>query len=231
MKCRTVNDKINALLDGRARDTELPGLREHLAECSECGLRFHQFAKLKAATRSLPVKIPPPELTTRLKVLASQECAVRRRRASLGAVFDYWGGMLRLRIDNLMRPLAVPFAGGLISALFLFAMLAPMYANQSRHGPHDVPTVLATQAALKRASLSFVVIDREVVVDVLVDDQGRMLDYSAPAGQVWQYNKELRRCVENTLLCTQFTPATMFGQPKSAVLRITLRSNQVDVQG
>ena len=66
---------------------------------------------------------------------------------------------------------------------------------------------------------------------VVVDGHGRMLDYSAPSGQVWQFDLVMRRCVENTLLCTQFTPATTFGVPKSGRLRITLRGNQVEVKG
>jgi hypothetical protein len=61
--------------------------------------------------------------------------------------------------------------------------------------------------------------------------QGRSLDYSIPVDMTPGVTKELRKSIENTLLCTQFTPATMFGLPKAGKLRITLRRNQVDVAG
>ena len=90
--------------------------------------------------------------------------------------------------------------------------------------------MLSTRAALK-SSISFGLSDDDVVVDVLVDGQGRLLDYSIPVDMTPGITKELRKSIENTLLCTQFTPATMFGLPKAGKLRITLRRNQVDVAG
>jgi hypothetical protein len=54
--------------------------------------------------RSLRPRVPPSGLTTSLRVLASRE---RQRR--LGAD---WPGRLRLFAANLMRPLALPLAGG-----------------------------------------------------------------------------------------------------------------------
>ncbi len=230
MKCQTVNDKLDAVVDGRIEDPELAAIHNHLVDCADCESRYRQLLKLKSALRCLPARVPPPELTTRLEVLASRASALRRRRLNPLALWQDWAGMWRVWVDGQMRRVAVSAAGGVISALLTLALLGPMYATQTSYG-RDVPTALVTEAALKRATLSFVVSDRELVVDVLVDDQGRMLDYEAPPGQVWQYDEELRRCVENTLLCTEFKPATMFGQPKSGLLRITLRSNQVDVQG
>ena len=90
--------------------------------------------------------------------------------------------------------------------------------------------MLITRAALE-SSISFGLSDDDVVVDVLVDGQGRLLDYSIPVDMTPGITKELRKSIENTLLCTQFTPATMFGLPKAGKLRITLRRNQVDVAG
>jgi hypothetical protein len=40
-----------------------------------------------------------------------------------------------------------------------------------------------------------------------------------------------RRSLENALLFTQFTPGTMFGQPASARVRITLRRSEIEVRG
>ncbi len=231
MKCRTVIDVLSSSVDKRVSGTELRELEAHLSECPACALRFHQLRTLRTSLRSLPVLTPPRELTTRLRVIASQERARHRRHASVKALLRYWDEAARVWIHNMMRPLALPFAGGLLSAVVLFSMIAPMYGNQDRHNIRDVPTMLTTAAALKSSTASFGIFDQDIVVDVLVDGHGRMLDYSVPPGQVWQLDPELRRSVENALLCTQFTPATMFGVPKSGRLRISFRGNRVEVKG
>ena len=130
-----------------------------------------------------------------------------------------------------MRPVALPAAGGLLSTIFLFAMIAPMYSVSAETIVQDVPTELTTQAALSHYRASFSTLREDIVVDVMIDGNGRMVDYSVPAGQVWQHDPALRRCIENILICMVFTPATWFGKPASGTIRITVSSNQVDVQG
>lgn len=228
MKCRTAIRRMSLSMDGRIREGELRELQQHLSRCPECALQARQLGKLKGSLRKLPARTPPRELTAALRVIASRERLQRLRHASLEATLNHWGDLIRVWMGNLMRPLALPFAGGLVSALFLFNMLAPMYANQDRYLVADVPTVLTTTAGLK-SSLAFGLSGDDVVVVVLVDDQGRMIDYSIPPGQ--GVDPALRRCIENTLVCTQFTPATVFGQPRSGTLRITLRHNQIEVKG
>ena len=231
MKCQTVVDRIPFLLDGDLSEEELDQVRKHLSECPECALRVYQYQKLQAGLRALPIRKPPADLTLQLQVIASRERVLRQRNSSLASLWLYWRDRSRLWFDNLMRPLALPVAGGLLSALVLFSILAPMYGTGNRYRTPDVPTMLVTQAAVRSTTFSVGVGNHDIVVDVLVDGHGRMIDYSAPAGQVWQNNPELRRRIANALLCTQFTPATVFGQPRSAVLRITLRRNEVDVKG
>ena len=230
MKCRTAIRRVSPSLDGRLRREELQQLQQHLGDCPRCALYAHQLGKLKGTLRGLPARTPPPELTAKVSLIASRERLKRLRRASRGSSLEYWGEAVRLWMHNLVRPAALPLAGGLFSAAVLFSMLAPMYANQNRYAIADVPTVLSTEAALK-SSMAFGLSDNDIVVDVLVNDQGQMIDYYIPPGQAWGLNPTLRRCVENTLLCTKFTPATMFGQPKLSRLRITLRRNRIEVKG
>jgi hypothetical protein len=129
--------------------------------------------------------------------------------------------------------MALPVAGGLVSAVFLFSALMPTFAVQSGVVgaiEADVPTVLATEASMQ-SSLSFGLTDDDIVVDVLIDEQGRLIDYSFPQPQTFAHSAEVRRSVANTLVCTKFTPATLFGQPAAARIRITLRADRVDVRG
>jgi hypothetical protein len=94
----------------------------------------------------------------------------------------------------------------------------------------DVPTMLSTAVEVKGIS-PFVTSADEVVVDVWVDEGGRMFDYAIVAGASVLASDYLRRRLENMLLFTQFTPATEFGRPMSGKVRLRLGSSRVDVRG
>lgn len=230
MKCQIVDRGVSAYLDGMLPEQERREVASHLAACPECRLRARQLAQVRSHVRALPTPEAPPRLATDLRVLASREALRRRRHASLHSLVQHWLEGAVLRINNLMRPLALPFAGGLASAVFLFSMLMPNFPVLAIGDGDDVPTMLSTEATLK-SSLSFAVLDDDVVVDVLIDESGRVIDYAIPAGQSWASDVRLRRSIENTLLCTRFTPATMFGQPATGRTRITLRRSHVEVKG
>lgn len=179
--------------------------------------------------RHLPRRTPPPRLRTQLEVMASREAQRRRRRTSLRAFVQYCREEVSLLVNNLMRPLAVPAAGGVVSALVLFSSIAPSLAV-NRIVASDVPTGLSTEATLV-SSFSFNLSEDEVVIDVVIDEQGRVAGYSVPPGQAWTRNPSMVKNLENTLLCTKFTPATFFGVPQHGKTRITLRRSHVDVPG
>ncbi len=231
MKCRDAVERVSSALDGLTGPEGLEEARRHIDECSECALRIHQLRAVTASLRALPRLRASKDLTMRLRVAASRHLAERRRLESWRTAAVYWFDLARVWCANLMRPVAIPAAGGLLTAVLLFSMLAPTLAVRAASTGEDVPTILSTEAAVKQSILSFGVIQGDIVVDVLVDDNGRMVDYSAPPGQVWQHDPQLRRYIENTLLCTQFTPATTFGQPRMGRIRITLRGNSVEVRG
>jgi hypothetical protein len=183
---------------------------------------------LRTALKALPAQIAPPDLRVQLQVLASRE-ASRQRQFRAGRV-GFWLREFRHWCDQLMRPIAIPTAGGFVSALLSFAMLAPSLAVRGVPASLvDVPTVLYTDASVK-SSLPFGYDGQEVIVELTVDEGGRMVDYSLPQAPAMS-SPEIRRYIENHLLTMQFTPATAFGQPMAAKLRIWFRSNRIDVRG
>ena len=130
-----------------------------------------------------------------------------------------------------MRPLALPAVGGLCSAVFLFSTLVPTFksafALESISG--DVPTMLVTEPMLKdTAPVAFA--NGDAVVDLQLDDRGRIVNFtivSAPGEQ----NEKLRHSIENSLLFTEFWPATTFGRRVAGTIRISFRSSRIDVRG
>ena len=140
---------------------------------------------------------------------------------------------LQLSLSNLMRPLALPLAGGLCAALVLFSALVPTFTSTFASGkndaPWDVPTVLTTEPSLKyMAPIAFG--EADAIVDLNIDDQGRIVNYSivSAPGQT----EQLRRRIENSLLFTEFWPATAFGKPIAGTIRISFHnSSHVEVKG
>lgn len=180
---------------------------------------------LSRALRSLPRRLPPPHLASSLRVIASRE--QRRRVYGRGLVFL---DRVHMFFDNLMRPLALPFAGGVFSTVVLFSMwMVPLYPLRGSNAV-DVPSTLTTEAAVKlTAPVSFDDTDN-VIVDVTIDGDGRMVDYKIVSGDI-RNDQALRRSIAGVLLLTRFTPATSFGQPVEGRLRLSLRSSHIDVKG
>jgi hypothetical protein len=111
-----------------------------------------------------------------------------------------------------MRPLALPFTGGVLSALLLFTMLAPALVVPHSLGA-DVPIALCTDPMLEYMSHYHGASD-ETVVEVTVDDRGLVAGIDAPDGFVTPEMK-------SDLLQYRFTPATNFGKPTWGKVIIT----------
>ena len=180
--------------------------------------------------RKLSVKVPSAELRTSLRVLASRERQRQQEHRSFATLWNSWQERAYLFFDNVVRAMALPVAGGVCSTLVLFSMfVVPAYPLLTR-GDADVPTILKTPVAVKSMA-PFSVGDTDVVVDVTVDEQGRMLDYAIVAGASVLANPQMRRRLENALVFSNFTPATSFGQPMMSKMRLWFHSSRIDVRG
>jgi hypothetical protein len=184
---------------------------------------------LRSALRGLSSQRPPQQYATSLRVIASRERQRVLSRRTLAEIFASWQDRARLFATNLMRPLALPFAGGIFSAVALFSVLVSTYPLRGNPA-FDVPTALSTNPLVSRTA-PFGNSSEDVVVDVSVDVTGRMTDYTIVGGPDGLKGEALRRSIENVLLFTEFQPATSFGQPTAGKLRLVLHSSQVDVKG
>lgn len=227
MECRSVRQRVSDYLDDAVSVEERRELKRHFSVCRECKLESERYSQVREKLRSLPQRLPPPDLTTRLRVVASK---VRMESFGGASPWNRWRDRMELGLRNLMRPLAVPAVGGLCSAVFLFSTLVPMFKSAYAMSlSDDIPTMLTTEPMLKcTAPIAFT--DRDSVVDLQLDDQGRIINFNivtAPG----QQNEKLRREIENHLLFTEFWPATTFGRGVAGTIRISFRSNRIDVRG
>lgn len=227
MNCQVVQNSLSAHLDGCTAGEERQRISLHLARCEDCTRHAEQLRQVSRALRQLPRAVPTEDLSLRLRIAASRDRArrLRRRQFGLAGAAAYcwqWTGQL-------MRPLALPFAGGLASAIVLFGLLVPNVYMRSVSGPNDAPTAFYTQATVK-ALAPFGFREDEFVVEVMVDEQGRMTDYTITQGPSLVKDAQLRRSVENNLLFTEFTPATVFGQPMPGKLFLSFSHRRINIK-
>lgn len=186
-----------------------------------------ELSDLRQLLKSLPDRTPSEDLKLRLRVAASRE-ASRRRTVPQGTIPALWYHFNQW-MSELMRPIAIPTAGGFLSALLLFGVLSPsLFVRGAVTRSADIPTVLYMEPSVK-SSLPLEYDGEAMLVEVALDQEGRLIDYSVPLGRV--SSPEARRSIENHLLTMVFNPAVVFGQPTASKLKIWLLSNRIDIRG
>jgi hypothetical protein len=215
MSCENFEERISSHLDGLLDTGEREGVLAHLETCRDCCARMKSLEELRARLRRLEEPLVPRALAVRLRVLASHEHARRVARATWSARIANWKDAIRLNFENLMRPVALPVAGGVLSALLLFGALVPSLIFRHEIGnesplsftdpdgmvvnwrPGEIPRLEPVDA---------VVSSDEIVLELTIDDEGRIADYAVRQGQL---TPEMLTFIQ----FSQFTPAMFFGKP------------------
>jgi hypothetical protein len=226
MKCHSVRDSISAFLDGRLPAVEAGEVSRHLAGCRNCGVYAKDLTELRRLMRTMPQRRVPGAIESRLRVMASHQAARRVLHMTWGSLARGWLDSARLAIDNAMRPVALPFAGGLCSALVLFLILMPNLGFE-RKVSNDVPIALYTEASMiEPAMIEMAPFNKgsndEIVIEVSLDEKGEITGYSIPEGV--KISHDIATGITQMMLLSSFTPATLFGQPTPSKLLVSFRS-------
>jgi hypothetical protein len=226
MSCQKVLNSLSEFLDHRVPGDQRSRITMHLAECRQCAARLRELSELRSSLKGLPQTAVPQRLQTQLQVLASHQRARWNATKTLSLALHTWAVNIRLAVDNLMRPLAVPLAGGLASALMLFSLLVPTLGFRPSV-LNDVPTVLYTAATLVEVAPPGISND-ETVVELYVDAKGQATDYSVQRGQV---SPAMQADLTTMMFYSRFTPATWFGQPTNGKVLVSFRRINYVVRG
>jgi anti-sigma factor RsiW len=231
MSCEKVQKQISSLLDRKLAAGEREGVLAHIQLCRECSAHAGSLQNLRAELRGLHRFPVPEELSARLRVMASHERERRVARMSLSARLSDWAGHARLCFDNLMRPLALPFAGGSLMALVTFSLLVPSLSFPHNFGDQSwfkppmpestyVPGVVHN-ALIVRSDIA--VPQGMNAVELTIDEQGKVRDYSVAGGSL---TPDLQSII---MLPPPFHPATVLGLPipsKVKVIEVQLPNNR-----
>jgi hypothetical protein len=165
----------------------------------------------------------PSDLSMRIKLAVSRESAP-----------GYWPRW-KLHLENLMRPLAVPAAGGLLAAVTSFLVLMGSVGMSPRMFAEDVPLAFFNKAFVAHPQMIVPTpfsVTEETVVLAFIDGDGDVYDFRVISGDGRRPHPKLKAELASALVTTRFEPAMSFGRPVPGTLLITFRpADSVDVRG
>lgn len=145
----------------------------HLAECQACSSYFEQVTTIRSVLNGLPEPAMPSGLQTRLKVIASRErsSVVESHGSRVQAIWARW----KFRLSEMMRPLALPATGGLLSAVLLFGTFVLMIGTTTQIVSYEIPLCGDNS---EPSLLPIALRSNPVVLSMTLDGSGRIADYA-----------------------------------------------------
>ena len=225
MSCENVQELISLLLDGKVP----AGLREnvlaHTGECRECGTHLESLETQRALLRKMALAPVPGALAAKLRVMASHERERQLARVSVRERARRIVSSVSLAFDNLMRPVALPFTGGLLSTLLLFGLMVPSLSFSHPTGGYEFVTVPVPRGsivtALDEDARDFPLFaspgepnsDYVNIVNLTIDQAGKVSNWFVVRGQLTDEMKSI-------ILLDRFEPATAFGIKTSGIIQV-----------
>jgi hypothetical protein len=217
---------LAAYIDGELGPLSNWVMRRHLTYSPELFDEYESresAASLGALLRHLSTVQPPVRLGTRIRLAISHESAPR-----------FWARW-KIHLDNLMRPLAVPAAGGVLAAVMSFVTLMGSVGITPRMFAEDVPLAFFDKAFVAIPEMSAPTpfsVTEETVVLAFIDGEGWVYDFRVISNDGSRPNAKLAAELASALVTTRFEPAMSFGRPVPGTALITLRpADRVEVRG
>jgi hypothetical protein len=222
--CKSVRSSLWDYAGGTLSAFEHETVAVHLTECRECALHRAEVRSLRTGLKALPAKVVSPLLATKLKVVASREHSRHMLRRDLAARMAELRSRARLIFDNLLRPIAVPAAGGILASVLCFGIIVDTL-HVHPEWQNDIPVGLFTKVTIDDMT-PFSVNGKDVIVQLTVDASGNVSDFEIPQGNA---SPEEMREIGNLVLYSSFSPATAFGQRVTG--KILVNIHHINIRG
>jgi hypothetical protein len=188
-------------------------LSAHLDACTDCREELERYRNLQQLMARAPRAEAPKNLATEIRVALAKA----REQAAGPGFAQRMRDRADLVIDNVLRPLALPAMGGLVTALLVFALVLPVY---SRVGPLNSAPDAVLPGLFEPARLEvlagfpvtmsdspngsdLLLVQAEVGVD------GSIIDYKILSGPD---DASTRRQLDQLLMFSRFRPSRSFGR-------------------
>jgi len=218
LACEAAREEFDAYLDSAMNGVEMQAIAGHLEACVPCSREFGELRLLQQRLGELGTAAAPDRLQQQL----CETLAVERERGAHLA----WRGRMLLSWKSWLAPLALRVSGGLAAALvlagglgWLFAapMVSSVQANDENMAHLVAPRYLYSEVPAQPIETHHDH-DAPVVVQAMVDTEGRVYDYQIVAGP---NDRDVQMMVEENLLASVFKPATVFGVPVRGQVVVT----------
>ncbi len=216
--CRSVRADLWEYVAESLPGAERDAVSQHLSDCPDCASHRAEVRSMRMGLKSLPAQTLSPLLRTRVQVIASRERSRRVRRLDFAAWLRELKTELRLVFDNLLRPLAVPAAGGVLASCLCFGVIADSLHVRQAAG-RDIPVSLFSQVTLENIS-PFTVGGKDMMVMLNVDENGKVTDFTVPQGKA---TPDEMNQIGNLVLYSSFIPARAFGQRVSGKILVAIQ--------
>jgi hypothetical protein len=220
--CEAMRAEFSAYLDSAMSGLEMAAIHTHLEGCVPCATEFAVWRDVQRSLGELGPAPAPPALQRQLRAAIAAE-------RQLGSYLPWYRQILRAW-QATIAPMALRLSGGLAVALllvggmgWLFAAPIAVQANDDKLANLAPARYLYSQVPPQSIDLRA---DAPIVVEALVDEQGRVYDYEVLQGLPDQH---VRLQVEGNLLASVFKPATVFGVPVRG--RVVMTYTGVSVHG
>jgi hypothetical protein len=201
-----VQAEFSAYLDGAVSGVQMAAISCHLKNCDDCAKDFDMWRQVQRALGELGPQPAPARLQSRLRAAIAAE-------REKGAHLPFYERALLIWRSSI-APLALRLSGGFAFTLVLAGALSWMFgapiavqANDDAMANLVAPHYMYSQVPPEPISTQR---DVPIVVDAMVDSSGRVYRYTILDGPK---DDEVTVRVENNLLSSVFTPATVFGVP------------------
>ncbi|HKV05968.1 MAG TPA: zf-HC2 domain-containing protein [Candidatus Acidoferrales bacterium] len=232
MNCREAQHRLPGYLDGAIREDDRVRLRGHLDSCGTCREQLEGYRLLAGHLANFEPVAPPPGLALRIRLQASQE------RSPWDGVRRAWSRVV-LVSQNILKPLAVPATGGVLTAVAVFVFVTQSMLMGMPIGgvaTDDLPLNLVQPAQLESLA-PFPVPDigetdgransGPLLLEATLNAQGEVLFYKILSGP---NTPVLQRQMDQLLLFSRFRPQLGFGRPMGGG-RVLLSFSEVRVRG
>jgi len=218
LACETAREEFGSYLDSAMSGVEMQAIAGHLESCMPCSREFAELRLLQQHLGSLGMAPAPERLQQQLRETLAFERELGTHLA--------WRDRIALAWKTWLAPLALRVSGGLMAALVLTAGMgwifaAPMFSSVQANDENMAHTISPRYLYSQVPALPIETHhdhDAPVVVQAMVDAQGRVYDYQIVAGP---HDRDVQMMVEQNLLASVFAPATVFGVPVRGQVVVT----------
>ncbi len=214
-ECSRARSRFSGYLDGAITGREMQGIAAHLERCRDCKDEFESWRGMQQLLSQAGAAKAPADLGLQIRVAISRESTRRVSRRHTFATG--W--------DNLVRPMMLQAASGLLGTLLLvggIAMLIGVVAAPNAVLANDEPLGAVTKPHFLYSSIEQQPVltpdDGTIVVEAQINSEGRVYNWKIVDGNP---DGRTRDQLQEQLMLQVYEPARIFGEPTRGKVLVT----------